>query len=129
MFKAEEIGKYLKNSQAKLIITDRQRSNIYNLYHEAKNLAETAQITEADTILEPVLRGEIIVEVPFIFRRNHVLKLLETEKVTILPIVPYIVEALAGIPPDVSLDLSNLRLCFSAGNSLSKETFVKFLQR
>ncbi len=225
LFKAKEMGEYLQDSQAKLIITDRQRASIchdfrekidpeikvivvgatdsetqdfydlmvtdvrenetdsetylgdviyhyssgstgrpkricrtqYNLYHEAKNLAETAQINEADTILclvpfhhahglgncllaaiangatlvilEPVLRAEMIVEVPFIFRRNRVLELLETEQVTILPIVPYIVEALAETPPEVNTDLSSLRLCFSAGNFLSKEAFVKFFQR
>ncbi len=225
LFKAEEIEGYLQDSQAKVIITDRQRADIcyglrekfnserkvivvdandpeaenfydlmvadtgedeadietylgniiyqyssgttgmpkricrtqYNLYHEAKNLAETAHINKADiilclvplhhahglgncllaalsngatlVILEPVLRGETIVEVPLIFRRNRVLELLETEKVTILPIVPYIVEAIAETPPDINPDLSNLRLCFSAGNFLSKETFVKFLQR
>jgi long-chain acyl-CoA synthetase len=129
----------------------------YNLYHEVQNLAETAKINESDTILcivplyhahglgncllaalcnggtlvilEPVLQNGIPVEVPFVFRRQRVLELLESETVTIFPAVPYIFDILAGAGDDISVNLSTLRLCFSAGNFLSQEIFDKFIAR
>jgi long-chain acyl-CoA synthetase len=67
--------------------------------------------------------------VPFVFRRPRVLELIEKEKATILPGVPYIFNTLAEAPADTQVDLSTLRLCFSAGNFLSKDIFDKFLQR
>jgi long-chain acyl-CoA synthetase len=129
----------------------------YNLSHEVKNFTETAGITSADkilcavplyhahglgncllaatckgatlVILEQVVQKGIPVEVPFVFRRTRVLELIEKEGVTILPAVPYILNTLAETPSDIQADLSTLRLCFSAGNFLSKDIFDKFLQR
>lgn len=129
----------------------------YNLYHEVKNFTETANITSADkilctvplyhahglgncllaatckgatlVILEQVFQKGVPVEVPFVFRRTRVLELIEKEGVTILPAVPYIFNTLAETPSDIRADLSTLRLCFSAGNFLSKDIFDKFLHR
>lgn len=129
----------------------------HNLYHEVKNFTETVNITSADTILclvplyhahglgncllaaicngatlvilEQVVQKGITVEVPFVFRRERVLEMIEKERVTILPIVPYIVDTLAETPSATQVDLSGLRLCFSAGNFLGKDTFDKFLTR
>ncbi len=129
-----------------------------NLYHEAKNFAQTTQITPKDkilcavplyhshglgncllaatcngatlVILEPVLQKDgTPVEVPFVFRRPRILSLIKTEKITIFPGVPYIFNTMAETPADQSIDLSSLRLCFSAGNFLSEEIFDKFLAR
>jgi long-chain acyl-CoA synthetase len=128
-----------------------------NLYHEANNFTETANITSSDNILcivplyhshglgncllaatrngatlvilEQLLNNGAPVEVPFVFRRPRVLELIEREKVTILPAVPYIFNTLAEAPADTPVDLSTLKLCFSAGNFLSKDIFDKFLQR
>jgi long-chain acyl-CoA synthetase len=128
-----------------------------NLFHEVNNFTETAKITSSDNILctvplyhahglgncllaatrngatlvilEQSLSNGIPVEVPFVFRRPRVLELIEKEKATILPGVPYIFNTLAEAPADTQVDLSTLRLCFSAGNFLSKDIFDKFLQR
>ncbi|MEH2311068.1 MAG: AMP-binding protein [Nostoc sp.] len=128
-----------------------------NLYHEVKNFTESTNITSADNILcvvplyhahglgncllaaiqngatlvilEQVSHQGKIIEVPFVFRRARVLELIEKENITILPAVPYILNTLAETPNDTQIDISILKLCFSAGNFLSKDIFDKFLQR
>ncbi|MBU7585511.1 MAG: AMP-binding protein [Nostoc sp. TH1S01] len=128
-----------------------------NLYHEVKNFTETTNITTTDNILcvvplyhahglgncllaatcngatlvilEQVSHQGKAIEVPFVFRRSRVLELIEKEKISILPAVPYIFNTLAEAPDDTQFDVSTARLCFSAGNFLSKEIFDKFLQR
>ncbi|MEH2268241.1 MAG: AMP-binding protein [Nostoc sp.] len=128
-----------------------------NLSHEIINLTETTDISAADNILcivplshahglencllaaiyngatlvilEQVLHQGKTIEVPFVFRRARVLELIKKEKITILPAVPYILNTLAETPNDTQVDISTLKLCFSAGNFLSKEIFDKFLQR
>ena len=128
-----------------------------NLYHEFNNFKQTAKITSADNILcvvplyhahglgncllastcngatlvilEQFWQKGTPVEVPFIFRRLRVLELIEREQITIMPAVPYILNTLAETPLDTQADLSSLKLCFSAGNFLSKDIFDKFLER
>lgn len=128
-----------------------------NLYHEVINFTETINISSADNILcivplyhahglgncllaaicngatlvilEQVSHQGTTIEVPFVFRRSRVLELIEKEKLTILPAVPYIFNTLAETPADAQVDVSTLKLCFSAGNFLSKDIFDKFLQR
>ncbi|WP_193196880.1 class I adenylate-forming enzyme family protein [Nostoc sp. MG11] len=128
-----------------------------NLYHEVTNFSETTHISSVDhilcvvplyhahglgncllaaihngatlVILEPVLHQGKAIEVPFVFRRSRVLELIEKEKITILPGVPYIFNTLAEASDETESDISTLKLCFSAGNFLSKEIFDKFLQR
>lgn len=128
-----------------------------NLFHEANNFTSTVKVTDADNILvlvplfhahglgncllaamftgatliflEEVVQNSTPIEVPFIFRCPRVLELIQTEKVTILPGVPYIFKALAETPYKNQVDLSSLRLCFSAGNFLPKDTFDKFNQK
>lgn len=128
-----------------------------NLYHEILNFTETTNISPADNILcivplyhahglgncllaatcngatlvilEQVLHQGKAIEVPFIFRCLRILELIEKEEITILPAVPYIFNTLAEIPNDTQVDLSTLKLCFSAGNFLPKEIFDKFFQR
>ncbi len=128
-----------------------------NLYHEAQNFTATANVNSSDNILclvplyhahglgncllaaisngatlvilEQSLQNGIPVEVPFVFKLLRVLELITTEKITILPAVPYIFKTLADAPAQVEADVSSLRLVFSAGNFLSKETFERFLQR
>ena len=128
-----------------------------NLYHEVNNFTQTTKIGSADNILcivplyhahglgncllaatcngatlvilEQLWQKGTPVEVPFVFRRLRVLELIEQEQITILPAVPYIFNTLAETPLDTQVDLSSLKLCFSAGNFLSKEIFDKFLAR
>lgn len=128
-----------------------------NLYHEVNNFTQTTKITSADkifcivplyhahglgncllastcngatlVILEQFWQKGTPVEIPFVFRRLRVLELIEKEQITILPAVPYIFNTLAETPLDTQADLSSLKLCFSAGNFLSKDIFDKFLER
>lgn len=108
--------------------------NQNNLYHEVKNFTETINITPADNILcvvplyhahglgncllaatcngatlvilEQVLHQGKAIEVPFVFRRSRVLEIIEKEKITILPAVPYIFNTLAETPDDTQFDVS-----------------------
>jgi long-chain acyl-CoA synthetase len=129
-----------------------------NLYHEVKNFAATTAITSDDKILclvplyhahglgncllAATCNGATLVileqflgkdgtpaEIPFVFRRPRVLELIETEKITVLPAVPYIFNTLAETPADIQADLSSIRLCFSAGNFLPRDVFDSFYQR
>ncbi|MCU0533553.1 MAG: AMP-binding protein [Hydrococcus sp. Prado102] len=128
-----------------------------NLYYEAISFAETAKVTSSDNILcvvplyhahglgncllaatcngatlvilEQSMQNGISVEVPFVFKVPRILDLIETEKITILPGVPYIFKAMAESPASDRANLSTVRLCFSAGNFLGKDVFDKFLKR
>ncbi|NER80072.1 MAG: acyl--CoA ligase [Leptolyngbya sp. SIO1D8] len=129
-----------------------------NLHHEQVNFAQSTQITPQDNILclvpmyhahglgncllaatgngaklvileQPLDKQGCAKEVPFVFRRLRVLELIAQESITILPAVPYILGALAETPLDFEADLSSLRLCFSAGNFLSREIFDAFFCR
>jgi long-chain acyl-CoA synthetase len=128
-----------------------------NLCYEVKNFAETTKVTPDDNILctvplyhahglgngllaatcngatlvilEQSIQNGIPIEVPFVFRCPRVLELIEREKITLFPAVPYIFNALAETPATAQANLSTLRLCFSAGNFLGKEIFDKFLKR
>jgi long-chain acyl-CoA synthetase len=127
------------------------------LRHEVQSLATTIDLTQDDSILclvplyhahglgnallaatcnggtlvllEPTLSQGDPVEVPFMFRCHRVFELLEQEKITLFPAVPYIFKALAATQLASKPDLSHLRLCFSAGNFLDKTTFDQFKQR
>jgi long-chain acyl-CoA synthetase len=64
---------------------------------------------------------------PFVLRRSRALELLERERVTVFPGVPFTFRQLADAP--VTADLSALRLCFSAGTALARETSDAFSAR
>ncbi|MEM9508580.1 MAG: class I adenylate-forming enzyme family protein [Cyanobacteria bacterium P01_E01_bin.35] len=128
-----------------------------NLYHEVRNFAQSAQINSADkiicvvplyhahglgncllaaicngatlVILEQFKQNGVSVEVPLVFKVPRILELLQSEKVTILPGVPYIFKAMAESPASKGADLSMVRLCFSAGNFLDQDVFKGFLER
>lgn len=128
-----------------------------NLYHEAGNFHATANTSFSDnilcmvplfhahglgncllaaaysgatlTILEDLKKNGAPMKAPFALRLQRVLELIEKEKITILPGVPFMFSALADIPRDYQVDTSKLRLAFSAGNFLPKETFDKFTSR
>ncbi len=128
-----------------------------HLFCEAANFTATAQVTADDTILcmvplfhahglgncmlaavasgaglvilEQLVEDGVPVNVPFIGRCPRVLQLIEAERITIVPGVPYMFSALAETPGEIACDLSSLRLCFSAGNILPRKTFDAFLAR
>lgn len=64
---------------------------------------------------------------PFLLRRHRALELLEREGVTFFPGVPFNFRLLAEAPGEA--DLSSLRLCFSAGMALPRESFEAFGER
>ncbi|HEX4691225.1 MAG TPA: AMP-binding protein [Solirubrobacteraceae bacterium] len=64
---------------------------------------------------------------PFVLTRNRALELLERERATVFPGVPFHFRLLAEADRDA--DLSSLRLCFSAGTALERPAFDAFRAR
>lgn len=64
---------------------------------------------------------------PFPLRRGRALELIERERATIFPGVPFNFRLLASAPDDA--DLSSLRLCLSAGSGLPRSAFDAFRER
>jgi long-chain acyl-CoA synthetase len=64
---------------------------------------------------------------PFLLRRHRALELIEAEKVTVFPGVPFNFRLMAEAP--AGGDLSSLRLCFSAGTALPRSSFEAFGER
>jgi len=64
---------------------------------------------------------------PFLLRRQRALELLEGERITIFPGVPFNFRLLAEAP--AAADLSSVRLAFSAGTALPRPFFDAFLDR
>jgi long-chain acyl-CoA synthetase len=64
---------------------------------------------------------------PFLLQRGRALQLLEREKATVFPGVPFTFRLLAEAPEQA--DLSSLRLCYSAAAPLPRPTFEAFKER
>ncbi|MGD9735680.1 MAG: class I adenylate-forming enzyme family protein, partial [Solirubrobacterales bacterium] len=64
---------------------------------------------------------------PFLLKRHRALELIEGEGITIFPGVPFNYRLMAESPADA--DLSSLRLCFTAGMAMPRETFEAFGER
>ena len=64
---------------------------------------------------------------PFLLRRQRALELLEHERATIFPGVPFNFRLMAEAPG--TADLSSLKLCFSAGTALPRPFFDAFLDK
>jgi long-chain acyl-CoA synthetase len=64
---------------------------------------------------------------PFLLKRHRALELIEQERATIFPGVPFNFRLLAEAPTHA--DLSSLRLCFSAGMALPRSSFEAFGER
>lgn len=64
---------------------------------------------------------------PFLLHRHRALELIEQEKVTVFPGVPFNYRLMAEAPGDA--DLSSLRLCFTAGTAITHPIFEAFGQR
>lgn len=79
-------------------------------------------------IIAPTAWGATVVILedpnPFLLKRHRALELIERERATIFPGVPYQFQLMAEAPGEA--DLSSLRLCFSAGAALPRATFDAF---
>jgi long-chain acyl-CoA synthetase len=64
---------------------------------------------------------------PFLLKRHRALELIERERATVFPGVPFNFRLMAEGPSDA--DLSSLRLCFSAGTALPRTSFEAFGER
>lgn len=64
---------------------------------------------------------------PFLLKRHRALELIESEGITFFPGVPFNYRLMAESPADA--DLSSLRLCFTAGMAMPRETFEAFGER
>lgn len=64
---------------------------------------------------------------PFLLKRHRALELIENEGITVFPGVPFNYRLMADSPADS--DLSSLRLCFTAGMAMPRETFEAFGER
>jgi long-chain acyl-CoA synthetase len=64
---------------------------------------------------------------PFVLQRGRALALLERERATVFPGVPFTFRVLAEASEEA--DLSSLRLCFSAAAALPRSTFNAFRER
>lgn len=63
------------------------------------------------------------------FDRRETLRLLSRERITLFPAVPFMLSILADTRMSEPIDLSALRLCFTAGAPLRRETWVKVKDR
>jgi long-chain acyl-CoA synthetase len=64
---------------------------------------------------------------PFLLKRQRAIELIERERPTVFPGVPFSYRLLAEAPRDA--DMSSLRWCFSAGTALPQEVFDAFVER
>jgi len=64
---------------------------------------------------------------PFIIKRHRALEVLEQQRITVFPGVPFVFRLLAELPGDGHLP--TLRLCFSAGTALPQGTVDAFARR
>jgi long-chain acyl-CoA synthetase len=64
---------------------------------------------------------------PFLLKRRRALELIERERATVFPGVPFNFRLMAEAP--AGADLSSLRLCFSAGTALPRASFEAFGER
>jgi long-chain acyl-CoA synthetase len=64
---------------------------------------------------------------PFLLKRHRAIELIEQERPTVFPGVPFTFRLLAEAPRDA--DMSSLRWCFSAGTALPQGVFDAFVER
>jgi long-chain acyl-CoA synthetase len=117
-----------------------------NLVAEADNFSSAARLSQSDRFLCVVpfshahglgnclvngvlAGGTLVIPGRPTWQSDDILELIRRERVTIFPGVPFMFDALAKAPSGRRSDLSSVRLCFSAGNFLAKNTFDLFLER
>ncbi|MFQ5643112.1 MAG: class I adenylate-forming enzyme family protein [Thiogranum sp.] len=115
-----------------------------HLGHEARNFTATVKADESDRILAVVpmfhahgfgncllasaCSGATMVVLSS-FKRKPALSTLADKGITIFPGVPFMFSILADSPSIKGMPLPALRLAFSAGAPLARETFNNFLEK
>jgi long-chain acyl-CoA synthetase len=115
-----------------------------NLAGEADHFYDTVGLTEDDVILTAValfhahglgnclqaaVRSGAALVLVEPFQRDEVLDAIERERVTVFPTVPFICQTLAETKRAGRYDTGSLRLVFTAGAPLARETFDVFRER
>jgi long-chain acyl-CoA synthetase len=115
-----------------------------NLAHEADNFFDTVGVSEDDVILTAValfhahglgncvlaaVRSGAAMVLLDPFRRDAALEAMSRERVTVFPTVPFVVQTLAETRRADRYRTGSLRLCFTAGAPLARETFDLFSTR
>jgi long-chain acyl-CoA synthetase len=115
-----------------------------HLLHEATAFEATVGIAPEDRILAVVplshahglgnallaaLRAGAALVLQERFDRRETLRLLSRERITLFPAVPFMLSILADTRMPEPIDLSALRLCFTAGAPLRRETWRKVRDR
>jgi long-chain acyl-CoA synthetase len=111
---------------------------------EADNFYDTVGVTEGDVILGLValfhahglgnavlasVRSGATLVLQAALRRDETLALIEAERVSIFPTVPFAAQTLAETRRAERVDTGSLRLAFTAGAPLARETFDLWGQR
>ncbi len=138
-FKQAELEFYFRSAGVAAIISDERATGVCERIAAGLS-GEVSVISTAPmyhtyamgaTVFAGAVSGATIVILedpqPFLLRRRHVLELLERERVTVLPGVPFNFRLMAEAP--AKADLSAVRLCFSAGTAMPRETFEAFGER
>jgi len=115
-----------------------------NLAHEADHFTAAIGLGPEDVIFGAVpfhhahglgncvlaaVRSGATLVIDEVFEPRRALTTIERESVTVFPGVPFIFRMLVETRPDRSVDMSALRLCFSAGAALPLEVFEAFDKR
>jgi long-chain acyl-CoA synthetase len=115
-----------------------------NLANEADHFFDTVGLTEHDVILTVValfhahglgnclqaaVRSGAAMLLVEQFQRDDLLGAIERERVTVFPSVPFICQTLAETRRAERYDAGSLRLVFTAGAPLARETFDLFSER
>jgi long-chain acyl-CoA synthetase len=115
-----------------------------NLANEAGQFFDTVGLTETDVIvtvvalfhahglgncLQAAVRSGAAMVLIEQFQRDDLLGAIERERVTVFPSVPFICQTLAETRRAERYDTGSLRLVFTAGAPLARETFDLFLER
>ncbi|MGH8825109.1 MAG: class I adenylate-forming enzyme family protein [Jiangellaceae bacterium] len=115
-----------------------------NLAHEADHFFDTVGVSEDDVILTAValfhahglgncvlaaVRSGAAMVLLDPFRRDAALEAIARERVTVFPTVPFVVQTLAETRRADRGAAGSLRLCFTAGAPLARETFDLFSAR
>ncbi|MDR4508195.1 MAG: acyl--CoA ligase [Candidatus Brocadiaceae bacterium] len=116
----------------------------FNLVSEAKNYCSTVNMTSNDNILCVIplfhshgfgncMLASVYASATLVileeFNRRNVMETIQEESITVFPGVPFMFNMLADTNLRDKINVSSLRLCFSAGAPLMQKTVQKFYEK